>query len=98
MEVRYEDSELERLESDPSFRGKWSQSVVKAFRKRMQAIRAATDERAFYQMKSFHFEKLAGNRRHQRSMRLNDQFRLILKFEGKSPDKTVVVISIEDYH
>lgn len=98
MDVRYEDSELERLESDPSFRGKWSQAVVKAFRKRMQAIRAATDERVFYRMKSFHFEKLKGARRHQYSMRLNDQFRLILAYAGKSPNKIVVVISIEDYH
>lgn len=98
MDVRYEDGDLESLETDPSFRGRWSQAVVKAFRKRMQAIRAATDERAFYEMKSFHFEKLAGIRRHQHSMRLNDQFRLILKFEGKSPHKIVVIISIEDYH
>lgn len=98
MDVRYEDSELERLATDPSFRGKWSQAVVKAFRKRIQAIGAATDERVFYQMKSLHFEKLAGARRHQHSMRLNDQYRLIVEYEGKSPNKTIVVISIEDYH
>ena len=98
MDVRYEDSELERLETDPSFRGRWSQAVVKAFRKRMQAIRAATDERVFYQMKSFHFERLRGARRHQHSMRLNNQFRLIVEYEGESPNKTIVVISIEDYH
>ena len=98
MDVRYEDSELERLETDPSYRGRWSQAIVKAFRKRIQAIRAATDERIFYRMKSFHYEKLAGARRHQHSMRLNDQFRLIVQYEGKSPNKTIVVISIEDYH
>lgn len=71
---------------------------MRAFRKRMQAIRAASDERVFYQMKSFHYEKLAGVRSHQRSMRLNNQFRLIVEYEGKSPNKIVVVISIEDYH
>ncbi len=98
MDVRYEDSELERLEFEPSFKGRWSQAVVKAFRKRMQAIRAATDERVFYQMKSFHFERLRGARRHQHSMRLNNQFRLIVEYEGESPNKTIVVISIEDYH
>ena len=71
---------------------------MRAFRKRMQAIRAAPDERVFYRMKSFHYEKLAGARSHQRSMRLNNQFRLIVEYEGKSPNKTVVVIAIEDYH
>ena len=98
MNVRFADNDLERLETEPSFRGRWSRAVVRAFRKRMQAIRAAPDERVFYRMKSFHYEKLAGARSHQRSMRLNNQFRLIVEYEGKSPNKTVVVISIEDYH
>ena len=64
----------------------------------MQAIRAAEDERAFYAMKSLHFEKLKGNRSHQHSMRLNDQWRLILEFERTSDGKVVLVIGIEDYH
>jgi proteic killer suppression protein len=98
MEVRYCDAALDRLETDPSFDGGWSQAVVRAFRKRMQAIRAAEDERAFYAMKSLHFEKLKGNRSQQHSMRLNDQWRLILEFERTSDGKVVLVIGIEDYH
>jgi len=98
MEVRYRDASLDRLETDPSFDGGWSQVVVRAFRKRMQAIRAAEDERAFYAMKSLHFEKLKGNRSQQHSMRLNDQWRLILEFERTSDGKVVLVIGIEDYH
>lgn len=64
----------------------------------MQAIRAAEDERTFYAMKSLHFEKLKGNRSHQHSMRLNDQWRLILEFECTNDGKVVLVIGIEDYH
>lgn len=48
-------------------------------------------------MKSLHYEKLKGKRSHQRSMRLNDQFRLIVEIE-EANGRTVVVISIEDYH
>lgn len=98
MNVRFADNDLERLETDRSYRGRWPQAVVRAFRKRMQAIRAAPDERVFYRMKSLHYEKLAGARSHQRSMRLNRQYRLIVAYEGKPPDKVIVVISIEDYH
>ena len=75
-----------------------SEAVTAAFRKRMQVIRAAKDERDFRQLKSLRYEKLKGDRSHQHSMRLNDQFRLILEFEGSGADKTVVVVSIEDYH
>jgi proteic killer suppression protein len=71
---------------------------VKAFRKRVAFIRAAADERDFYAMKSHHYEKHKGNRSHQRSMRLNDRFRLILEIEKGAAGRTVVIISIEDYH
>jgi proteic killer suppression protein len=98
MEVRFADVRLDRLEIDPKYDAGFSQAVVKAFRKRMQLIRDAPDERIFYQLKSLHFEKLEGNRSHQHSMRLNDQWRLIIEFERSAPNKIVVVVSIEDYH
>lgn len=98
MKVRFADAELDRLETDPSFEGNRASGVVKAFRKRMQMIRAALDERDFYAMKSLRFEKLKGARQKQHSMRLNDQWRLILEFEGEGTMKVVVVCGIEDYH
>jgi toxin HigB-1 len=64
----------------------------------MQAIRAAHDERDFYAMKSLRFEKLEGDRSSQRSVRLNDQWRLILEFSGEAPAKTLLIVTIEDYH
>jgi plasmid maintenance system killer protein len=65
MEVQFRDAKLDRLEIDPRYGGGFSQAVVTAFRKRMQMIRAAPDERVFYQLKSLHFEKLQGSRSHQ---------------------------------
>ena len=98
MEIVFGDDDLDRLETDAKFDAGFSPGVVKAFRKRMQAIRSAGDERVFYAMKSMHFEKLKGNKEGQYSMRLNDQWRLILTFDGEAPNKKVVVVSIEDYH
>jgi len=98
MEPVFRDDDLERLEADATFDGGHQPGIVKAFRKRMQQIRAALDERDFYKLKSLRFEKLQGSRSHQHSMRLNDQWRLILEFQGKGPRKVVVVVAIEDYH
>jgi len=99
MEVRFDDLRLQRLETDPSFVAREiSQDVVRSFRKKMQFIRAAADERDLYAMKSLHFEKLKGDRGHQRSVRLNDQWRLILEFETAAAGKVVVVMKFEDYH
>jgi toxin HigB-1 len=98
MEVVFADPKLDRLETDPGFTAGFSNEIVRLFRKRMQLIRSAPDERSFYALKSLHFEKLKGKRDHQRSMRLNAQWRLILELRTDDSGKVVIVVSIEDYH
>jgi proteic killer suppression protein len=98
MDVSFEDQSLDRLETDATFSAGFGDSVVKAYRKRMQQIRAATDERTFYARRSLRFEKLQGQREGQYSMRLNDQFRLIVALRGNAPNKTVHILEIVDYH
>ncbi len=98
MHVRFADRDLERVEEDADFTAGFSPALVKLFRRRMQQIRVAPDERVFYELKSLHFEKLKGDRRHERSMMLNKQYRLILVIEGKGENKTVLIKGIEDYH
>ena len=97
MDVRFDDDKLQQLERDPGFTGGFSPSIVKVFRKRMQAIRAAPDERDFYAHKSLHFERLLSDPT-KHSMRLNNQYRLIVEIQRESDSKTVVVVGIEDYH
>jgi toxin HigB-1 len=98
MEAVFKDDKLDKLESDAGFDGGYSAAVVKAFRKRMQLIRNALNELDFYNMKSLNFERLKGKRAHQFSMRLNDQWRLVLELEGKGSKKVVIIVAIEDYH
>jgi proteic killer suppression protein len=98
MEIAFADEDLDRLETDPAFTAGFGQAVVKAYRKRIQQIRAASDERTFYALKSLHFEKLKGDREGQHSMRLNDQFRLIVELRGSAPVKVVRIVEITDYH
>ena len=98
MEVEHEDPDLDRVEQDKSSSAGHGDAVDKAFRRRMQQIRSAADERDFYGIKSMHFEKLKGKRKHQCSMKLNDQWRLVVELRGDAPRKRVTVIGIEDYH
>lgn len=98
VKATFRDERLDKLEVDAGFDGGYASAIVKAYRRRMQQIRAAVDERDFYNQKSLRFEKLRGDRAHQYSMRLNDQWRLILEFEGKGPNKVIVIVGIEDYH
>ncbi|MBA3352857.1 MAG: type II toxin-antitoxin system RelE/ParE family toxin [Blastocatellia bacterium] len=98
MRVRFAPGPLEQLETDPKFMGGHSAELVRLYRKRMTFIRQAQDERDLYALKSLRFEKLKGARSHQRSVRLNDQWRLILQLQGEGDAKTVLIVSIEDYH
>jgi proteic killer suppression protein len=98
VEVEHADDSLRRLATDPSYDAGFGREVVKSFRKRMQFVRAAKDERDFYAMKSLHFEKLKGKREGQYSMRLNEQWRLILELVKRNDGKVVVIVEIADYH
>lgn len=98
MDVEFEDEDLRRLACDPSYDMGLPRGIVKAYRMRIQLIAAAIDERAFYSLSSWHFEKLKGDLAGKHSIRLNNQWRLLIKLEKRESGKTVVVICICDYH
>ena len=98
MEVEFTDPNLKRLELEHNFTGGHPPEAVRGYRKVVQAIRAAVDERDLYAMKSLRFEKLKGDRQHQRSLRLNKQWRLIVEIIAATPKNKIAIIGIEDYH
>jgi proteic killer suppression protein len=98
MEIEFNDESLDLLETDAKFNAGYAREIVKAYRKRIQAIRAAHDERDLYAVKGNHFEKLKGDRSHQHSLRLNDKWRLIVEIKSGNPKNSIVVIAVEDYH
>lgn len=98
MLVEFQDHDLDRLETDAAFAAGFPTEIVRAYRRRLQAIRAAVDERDLYVFASWRFKKLRGDRSHQRSIRLNDQWRLIVEIIEARPSNVMLIIGIEDYH
>ncbi len=98
MNFEFTNNKMERLYYDPGETGGFGRNVVRAFRKVMGIIAQARDERDLYALKSLRFEKLRGDRAGQRSLRLNDQWRLIVTIRKRPDGHTVVVIDIDDYH
>jgi proteic killer suppression protein len=72
--------------------------VVDAFFSVMSIIKAAKDMRDLYSLASLHFEKLKGDRSDDRSIKLNDQWRLTLRSEADEQGNFLLIIDIEDYH
>jgi len=98
METEFVSDDLDKLETDENFTGGYAREIVKAFRKRMQAIRAAADERDLIAVRGNRFEKLKGGRSHQHSLRINDQMRLVVEIVSASPKNKIRIVAIEDYH
>jgi len=98
MQVEFQDDNLDRLETDPDFTAGFSREVVRAYRMRIQAIRDATDERDLYVFKSWKFKKMRGARSYQRSIRLNNQWRMIVEIKKSQPSNTMIIVAVEDYH
>ena len=99
MDIEFQDSELEDMAFNVRYAGRWAQVVVRAYRKVMTLILNAKDRRDLYGLgKSLSLEKLKGKRKHQHSMRLNDQYRLIVEFKSKKNKEIVAIVNIEDYH
>lgn len=100
MVVEFQEAGLRRLyeDEDAPTLG-LATNVVKAFRKVVGVVVAATDERDLYALKSLHYEKLKGTRSTQRSVRLNDQWRLIVQRVKTGAETKIVILGLPiDYH
>ena len=98
MDVEFEDDELDDLETNPRATGGLPQGAVKGYRKAIQAIRAAIDERDLYALRGLRFKKMERERKGQYSLRCNDQYRLFVRLTGTGAKKKVVVIEVTDPH
>lgn len=98
MDVEFAEKRLQRLETDCEYNAGYGVEVVRGFRKVMRFIRAAKDEGDFVAMRGLRFEKLKGDRDHQHSFRINDQWRLVVEIRRMDPKTVVVIIEIVDYH
>lgn len=98
MDVEFDDPDLDRLETDLQFTGGWEPSIVRGFRKVMNAIRCAVDERDLRNTRGLRFKSRKPPNVHQHSMRINDQWRLIVEMRGTGVSKRVGVVKIEDPH
>ena len=98
MRFRHANKTLERMDDEPDFNGGFSTAIARAFRVRMEFIRAADNENSLRAMKSYRFERLKGKRASDYSIRLNKQFRLICQIEPEEGGNRLVILAIEDYH
>lgn len=99
MRLVFLDDDLRRLYVEPDFHLKrLGPDLVRAYRKQVGLLASVGSEAELRNFKGLRLERLKGDRVGQCSIRLNDQWRLILQFRTDDDGKSVVVIEIVDYH
>lgn len=99
MRLEFEDDDLERLAYDSRpHTTRWSPDVTKSYRRVLFAIESAKDDRDIRALKSLRLEKLKGKRADTWSVRINSQYRLILRFKTAADDRIAVILEAVDYH
>jgi proteic killer suppression protein len=73
-------------------------ALLKALRRVVDVIAAAPDERTLHGLRGLRLEKLRGNRTGQYSVRLNDQYRLIVEIERDGEGSYLTIVEMVDYH
>jgi len=98
VRFQFKNKKLEALYNEERDAHKYPPGVVSAFFEVMTIIDSALDERDLYALKGLRYEKLAGERREQHSLRLNRQFRLIVERAQDDDGLYLLIVNIEDYH
>lgn len=85
MEIEFSDKKLALIETEDAPKARWPVSVIESMRNKLGFLRNVPDERSIRNWRSLRYEKMEGE---ERSIRLNDQFRLIFTIDTKcSPNK-----------
>jgi toxin HigB-1 len=98
MRFTFKTRKLLQLYEEDKGAAKYDAGAVTAFFEVMAIIDSTPDERTLYGLKSLHFEKLKGKRKHERSLRLNKQWRLIVEILSDAEGNFLLIKDIEDYH
>ena len=98
MDFEFSTRKLKRLYTEEFGASKYPPQVVDAFFEVMAAVVTARDERDLRALKHLHFEKLKGQRKHQRSLALHGGFRLVVRLLEDAEGKYLEIDEIVDYH
>ena len=96
MELEYADASLAQIESDNAGATRLPVLVIHSARRKLALLRAATDDRTLRYWKSLHHEMLNGDREGQRSIKLNDEYRIVFKLDSKAEPPKATIMAIED--
>jgi toxin HigB-1 len=94
MDIEFRDKTLALVLTDRAAETRLPISVITSLRRKLQIIIAAPDERTLRNWKALHYEKMEDE---ERSIRLNDQYRLIFTLNTDCKPNKVTILRVWDH-
>jgi proteic killer suppression protein len=94
MEITYDDKKLALVETDRAFETKLPFAVIESLRTKLRFIKNTPDERSLRSWKSLNYEKYENG---ERSIRINDQYRLMFNIDTDVKPNRITVLRTWDH-
>lgn len=98
MRVEFADERLKRICTPEAHKLGLPIGVIRAAQRKLILMEQAPDERTLRNWKALNFKKLSGDREGQRSIRINDQYRIIFELLDEEHPPTIRILEIDDTH
>lgn len=98
MKIEFADEDLARICTDQAFKMGLPVAVIRSARNKLIQMQAARDERDLRNLKSLHYKKGKGGRENTRSIRINDQYRIVFTLLEDQNPPVIRIIEIGDTH
>lgn len=98
MEVEFENEDLVKIYQGGKLPKGYQPSIVKAFLKTIKMLEAANKIEDLYKINSLNFEALKGNKKDFFSVRVNDQYRLELKYRIEEPITIISIYELSNHY
>lgn len=98
VRIDFLDKKLQALYTQEKGARRLDPGVYEALLEVVAAVQAANSQQDLRALKSLHYEKLKGDRKADRSLRLHKGYRLIVREQRDADGIYIQIIEIDDYH
>lgn len=98
MRIEFADEGLKRICTDEAHKLGLPIAVIKSAQRKLIQLEQAPDERTLRNWKSLNYKKLSGAREGQRSIRVNNQYRIVFVLLEDERPPAIRILEIDDTH
>lgn len=98
MKVEFADEDIAQICTDQAYRLGLPVAVIRSARDKIIQLEAARDERDLRNLKGLHYKKGKGARADERSVRINDQYRIVFTLSDEEHPPIIRITQIGDTH